>query len=103
MPDLSTAVDIGLSGEHGMTVQYRPRGNWLRGVDARRDRASLDHLPVRCPPRWTLGGLNSSFGQTLDQSYWIKLVLTLAQGDTVEIRSKVPDAFSKLQYYEDRA
>jgi len=34
VPDLSTAVDIGRSEEHGMTAQYRPIGIWLGGFDA---------------------------------------------------------------------
>lgn len=34
VPDLSTAVDIGGSEEHGLTVQYRPSGIWLCRFDA---------------------------------------------------------------------
>lgn len=34
MPDLSTAVDIGRSEEHGKTAQDSPFGIWLCGFDA---------------------------------------------------------------------
>lgn len=46
MPDLSTAVDIGVLEEHGLTVQYRPSVIWRGRFDARGETELL-------PKAWT--------------------------------------------------
>lgn len=57
----------------------------------------------RRPPRWTSDTSRMGIGKSPQQNDWIELVLSLAQGDTVKICPKIPDALSELQHDEDRA